>query len=1424
MVEIIDYLDEIENNVMSDLKDFQIATVERIDELYRQGQNRILVSDEVGLGKTLVARGTIAKFAKLRKEEGDDLVKVVYICSNATIAEQNIEKLRIVRNVHVENAHSSRLSMQHLNIFMQENDETILSNYIQLIPLTPQTSFVNNSQGIMGERALIYAILKRIPLLMDYTNELDEIFRHGVNLNNWNGTKDYWELQVRTCNQKSNGKYEKYMINEVRRYKKEIRQLIEICKKVGKKEENIKTRPIIRTFRMIFADISLNKLDPDLIIMDEFQRFRYLLNSEKESEMNKLTSRFFNMEDMRILMLSATPYKMYSTLDEIYEDDVDSHYSEFFEVMNFLIDDDEDKIKFRRIWHNYSVELKEFNRNNVSFISIKKTAENELYENICRTERITEGQLEDFIDDSDAINSLTVLKEDIESFKQTQKLLDDIGLNMNVPIDYIKSTPYIMSFMKEYQLKKKIERYFENNPHELTKMNKSTFWLNKSRINNYEKIPYNNSRLEDLMGHVLKDNAEKLLWIPPSMPYYELKGAFENTEGFSKTLIFSSWEMVPRMISSMVSYEIERKTIGKLKEDRPNIHYFMKNRYPSDRLRFNAANNHQMTLFALLYPSLFLIDAYNPKDCLNRKLSREDIENEIKLKIEMALDRIPYRNSPREDSKWYYLAPLLLDSLEDEDFVDWWFDDIDNLIYEKYYRNTGFVNHFNNLKQEYLFHVNSLGKRPDDLVDVLCDMAMASPAICAYRLYENEFDRDGSLMDLYIIYSMEIARSFINFMNLPESIAVIDLIYKSVSEDAYWKNVLKYSKDGNLQAVLDEYVHLISSGLYKNNEEKIQIMHRKLLTSFNLRTTAYEFDTYNDFKSRMKDKLTSLSSMRTHFAVSFTKGKGDDNDTNRKKSVRDAFNSPFRPFVLASTSIGQEGLDFHNYCRRIVHWNLPSNPIDLEQREGRINRFECLAIRQNIAKRYGDITFKTNHLWDELFAEACNCEKYGDCSDLIPYWGLNNTEDMVKIERIVPMYPFSRDVIRYDRLIKILSLYRLTLGQSRQEYLLDYIFGNYDVDKIDFKELFINLSPYYKSDVKNFNERYEKTDLDFLNDSPLKEFIEIDYGNIIFEESQHYNLPISHKLSKLTTHDNSRLNKLLSSIDINLSEYWEILTEKIIDLGLFDNLVKKDARGYFIPIGDIFMNMVRIEMLIHNGFLQVGLFRGYIEYKDDLFEYLFNQKDEIENELGFEVYWNKRKNSSWNISIFLPIDINNEYIWQDGINWHIFMAKRFDEVFSPKIRKYYELNPIKYNDELRTQYWAKLNEKLSETEFKSFQMPHSEVWYTLIMDNFPYSEGRIDLHAYTHIEQIKVTLKIEKVRQDLYEYLLKDKNAIEDEFGFELGWKKVQESRHIRMVNAIDIRDKNNWDEAIEWQLDMAERFKKVFNSRIMKFYNKFNL
>ena len=1160
MNSIFNRLDEIEETVMGELKDFQRATVERIDYLYRNGQNRILVSDEVGLGKTLVARGTIAKFAKLRREEGDNLVKVVYICSNATIAEQNLDKLRIDNEVRAEKSDTSRLSMQHLNIFKQENDVNVLNKYIQLIPLTPQTSFkFFNNAGTVGERALIYTILKRVPELKMYDKQLEEIFCFGTD--SWDDLKDSFENQFSEVDKKSGGEYGKYMIDTLSAYLKDnkskqdkivfnpdfdnksiLGNLISLCKKIKRYGfEKSESKPFIIELRLIFSDISLNKLDPDLIIMDEFQRFKFLLDEENEdTEMGRLVKKFFKSDDLRILMLSATPYKMYSTLDEIDEEQLDEHYSEFFAVMNFLNVTEKERIEFDDVWRDYSIKLKEFNgENRTSFLVAKTNAENAMFKNICRTERITETELSSIVDDKNTKSSLTVHKEDIISFTEVQKLLDSIGLNANVPVDYIKSSPYLMSFMKNYKLKEKIEEYFNENPNDIYKMDKESFWLNMEKINNYQEIPCNNARLDDLMNRILKDNAEKLLWVPPSMPYYPLKGVFKDTNAFSKTLIFSSWEMVPRMISSLVSYEVERKTIGKLIDRNPNIEYF--ERYSSPRLNFKLEkeNPNQMYLFALIYPSLFLANVYDPIDCFNRELSLEEIENEIKIKIENELAKISSNDSSEEDSRWYYLAPLLLDSIPSSSFTNNWLDGINSLINSGKFNNN-FKEHFRLLQTQFtIFSMTTagLGKKPAGLVEFLCDIAIASPAICIYRSYKKQLSyKKLSIVDLfekglignifiekgftiddfigndsleqklsktglskhslisrnmidkdlgenglsedqlfkkesivpYSKFATQIAMAFLYRMDRPESIAVIDLLFKSDSDEEHCRNVLKYSKQGNLQAVFDEYLHLLSNGLDKNNENRIEIITNKFLDSFAIGPAHYEADTFESFSSRMKGGEKCSPLLRTHYAVSFIKGNNSLHDTNRRTKVRNAFNSPFRPFVLTSTSIGQEGLDFHNYCRRIVHWNLPSNPIDLEQREGRINRFECLAIRQNIVKRGKDIKFGNEEdIWLKLFEEVGKREKIDGCSDLIPYWGLTDQKKMIKIERIVPMYPFSRDEIKYDRLMKILFLYRLTLGQSRQEQVLKLLFNKLGENKNDFnmediKDHFINLSPFYK--------------------------------------------------------------------------------------------------------------------------------------------------------------------------------------------------------------------------------------------------------------------------------------------------------------------------------------------------------------------------
>ena len=149
--------------------------------------------------------------------------------------------------------------------------------------------------------------------------------------------------------------------------------------------------------------------------------------------------------------------------------------------------------------------------------------------------------------------------------------------------------------------------------------------------------------------------------------------------------------------------------------------------------------------------------------------------------------------------------------------------------------------------------------------------------------------------------------------------------------------------------------------------------------------------------------------MRTNFAVMLSEKKSDEGQSeNRISQVRKAFNSPFWPFVLATTSIGQEGLDFHAYCHAVVHWNLPSNPVDLEQREGRIHRFKGHAIRKNLAARYGLSEIGPNDAdpWEAIFMAGKRDRKDGSATSFPSGYSPNGG---AKIQRHVPALPLSRD-------------------------------------------------------------------------------------------------------------------------------------------------------------------------------------------------------------------------------------------------------------------------------------------------------------------------------------------------------------------------------------------------------------------------------
>lgn len=74
---------------------------------------------------------------------------------------------------------------------------------------------------------------------------------------------------------------------------------------------------------------------------------------------------------------------------------------------------------------------------------------------------------------------------------------------------------------------------------------------------------------------------------------------------------------------------------------------------------------------------------------------------------------------------------------------------------------------------------------------------------------------------------------------------------------------------------------------------------------------------------------------------------------NTKSSTRDrifsGFNTPLLPEVLVCTSVGQEGIDLHRHCRRVVHYDLAWNPAVLEQRTGRADRIGSKTFRERDA-------------------------------------------------------------------------------------------------------------------------------------------------------------------------------------------------------------------------------------------------------------------------------------------------------------------------------------------------------------------------------------------------------------------------------------------------------------------------------------------
>ena len=172
-------------------------------------------------------------------------------------------------------------------------------------------------------------------------------------------------------------------------------------------------------------------------------------------------------------------------------------------------------------------------------------------------------------------------------------------------------------------------------------------------------------------------------------------------------------------------------------------------------------------------------------------------------------------------------------------------------------------------------------------------------------------------------------RAFLTLFNHAE---VIEVVRTEFRGEPYWQRVLEYAHAGDSSDA--GRIRPSAQGVAgccrhadPRNAEKISF---ELIAALTLRTASLRVDDVTVPRYARGVKLSS-EPMHVRFAMRFGDDRYDEevlsavagaSGATRKERVRAAFNSPFWPFVLVSTSVGQEGLDFHHYCHAITHWNL----------------------------------------------------------------------------------------------------------------------------------------------------------------------------------------------------------------------------------------------------------------------------------------------------------------------------------------------------------------------------------------------------------------------------------------------------------------------------------------------------------------------
>lgn len=968
-----------------DLAKFQTRTVEAaVQRLEAPGPRRFLVADEVGLGKTVIARAIAACLREKRRR-----LNVLYLCPSLEIVGQN--KLKFVSLTGIDEKEYGGGEDRLVLVPGALPDE---GNGYRIFTFTPETSLPGwkpgPRTGRKAERALIRTALDRFdvlrplvlrmdrerarnkrPLLTDRTAGLDGYSAIGI------------ERALRDVFDQPAGNLEKAIISWLQR-------------------DDVDIVEFIARFRSALALSALRSktVRPDLVILDEFHRYADLILPKEEatgSALKRERARVHRLladallggdEPPAVLLLSATPYRLRRLNGE--EVHPVEHYRGLVDLAGFLAGDPiyaaavETAI---RDYHDALATLGAAATVRSAVLASKGRLEALLRPLMARTERALVHEEDLFERESLRVD---VTAQDLVLFKH---LAESCGKEFAgwAPAMW-SSIPYPAQTMHGYKVWEALSRA-KPAPIEAGSGHG----------------PFAHPQLRLLSKMIGGSSHLALPWQPPTVRWWKLEGPWSSKRTLpGKTLMFSRWKGAPTAVSALLSIHL----MGGLRRpgDKP----------PAPLLRPGGSKSGALVGLFMPWPSLSL--AIDPLKTGQISLSavRRDAQRQLEtfLKGKVSL-------GGREKRPTWVVAAGIERSLSAQS-------------YRRVCAMAARVSRQANANDwEASAPIKEISRSE---LKALAEHLISAPgSIVARCVARHGIPQEHPQQRLRVFsFLWDRLRSYFGHRIFAD--LILGASRRSRYPDALCEAMLK----GGFEAVLDEQMGLVGQLGDARGLEIIDQLANGLLD----RPGLVQF-------RRGKGKHR----VQVHAAAPFAGGEQSRIGKKRGKrlrsdTLRQAFNSPFWPHLLCTTSVGQEGLDFHLWCRRIVHWDLPSDPVDFEQREGRIARFGSLAVRRSLMDDHGRDALARSagkSPFGSLLAVARE-EKSGRTG--LERWWLPRSGRPVSVSFD---WRFSLRAARREQMLTDLLYYRLALGQPDPKAFVRML-ERVGADEKDARSLAIDLS------------------------------------------------------------------------------------------------------------------------------------------------------------------------------------------------------------------------------------------------------------------------------------------------------------------------------------------------------------------------------